>query len=98
LVDVRTEREFNLRHARGAVLVPYGEKSNKEPQFDGTVDSFAGLAKLDKNRQVVFMCNGPECWKSFKASKAASAAGFRDVYWLRGGVPEWVKNDLPTEP
>lgn len=98
LVDVRTEREFNVRRARGAVLVPYAEKSLKEPQFDGSLDSFGGLAKLDKNRPVVFMCNGPECWKSFKASHAATAAGFKDVYWLRGGVPEWVKSELPTEP
>jgi rhodanese-related sulfurtransferase len=98
LVDVRTEREYNARHARGAVLVPYGEKSQKEPQFDGSIDSFGGLTKLDKNRPVVFMCNGPECWKSFKASQTAQAAGFRDVYWLRGGVPEWAKSQLPTEP
>jgi rhodanese-related sulfurtransferase len=98
LVDVRTEREFNARHARGAVLVPYAEKSFKEPQFDSALDSFPGLAKLDKARPTVFMCNGPECWKSFKASHAARAAGFKDVYWLRGGVPEWVKNELPTEP
>src|SRR5262249_21545708 len=83
LVDVRTKREYNARHARGAILVPYGEKSQKEPQFDGSVDTFAGLAKLDKNRPTVFMCNGPECWKSFKASRTAHAAGFKDVYWLR---------------
>lgn len=98
LVDVRTEREFNARRARGAVLVPYGEKSFKEPQFDAALDSFGGLAKLDKNRPAVFLCNGPECWKSYKASKAAAASGFKEVYWLRGGMPEWVKNNLPTEP
>jgi len=98
LIDVRTEREFNARHARGAVLVPYAEKSYKEPQFDGALDAFPGLAKLDKDRSIVFMCNGPECWKSYKASYAARASGFRDVYWLRGGVPEWVRSELPTEP
>jgi rhodanese-related sulfurtransferase len=98
LVDVRTEREFNSRHAKSAVLLPYTEKSFKEPQFDAAVDSFAGIEKLDKNRPVVFMCNGPECWKSYKASYAARSVGFREVYWLRGGVPEWVKSDLPTEP
>jgi len=98
LVDVRTEREYGARHARGAVLVPYAEKSLKEPQFDASLDTFAGLAKLDKNRPTVFMCNGAECWKSYKASSAAHGAGFKEVYWLRGGVPEWVKSELPTEP
>ncbi len=98
LVDVRTEREFNARHARGAVLLPYVEKSLKEPQFDASADVFAGLAKLEKDRPAVFMCNGAECWKSYKASSAARAAGFKEVFWLRGGLPEWVKSDLPTEP
>lgn len=98
LVDVRTEREFNARHARGAVLVPYVEKSLKEPQFDAAVDTFSGLTRLDKTRPVVFLCNGAECWKSYKASSAARAAGFAEVYWLRGGLPEWVRSELPTEP
>lgn len=98
LVDVRTEREFAARHARGSINVPYGEKSLKEPQFDDKADSFAGLAKLRKDQPVVFLCNGAECWKSYKASKVARDAGFATVYWLRGGVPEWTKQGLPTVP
>ncbi|GAB4474222.1 MAG: hypothetical protein OHK0044_18820 [Burkholderiaceae bacterium] len=98
LVDVRTEREFKARHARGAIHVPYGEKSLKEPDFDASVDAFAGLAKLGKDEPLVFLCNGAECWKSYKASKWARTAGYSNVYWLRGGMPEWVAAGLPTEP
>ncbi|HXF47180.1 MAG TPA: rhodanese-like domain-containing protein [Burkholderiaceae bacterium] len=98
LVDVRTEREFKARRARGALLIPYGEKSLKEPDFDASVDSFAGLDRLAKNEPIVFFCNGPECWKSYKASKWARNAGYTNVYWLRGGMPEWVASGLPTEP
>lgn len=98
LVDVRTDREFKARHARGAIHVPYGEKSLKEPDFDATADSFAGLAKLGKGEALVFLCNGAECWKSYKASKWARDAGYANVYWLRGGMPEWVSLGLPTEP
>lgn len=98
LVDVRTEREFKARRARGAINVPYGEKSLKEPDFDATVDSFAGLAKLGKDEPLVFLCNGAECWKSYKASKWARNAGYTNVYWLRGGMPEWTALGLPTEP
>ncbi len=98
LVDVRTEREFKARHARGAIHVPYGEKSLKEPDFDASVDTFAGLAKLGKDEPLIFLCNGAECWKSYKASKWARDAGYRNVYWLRGGMPEWVAQELPTEP
>jgi rhodanese-related sulfurtransferase/ABC-type phosphate/phosphonate transport system substrate-binding protein len=98
LVDVRTEREFNAKHARGAILVPYGEKSLKAIDFDSKLDSFGGLAKLDKTQPVIFFCNGAECWKSYKASSVARDSGFTTVYWMRGGMPEWNAEQLPTSP
>lgn len=98
LVDVRTEREYNAKHARGAVLIPYGEKSLKAIDFDPKLDSFGGLSKLDKSQPVIFFCNGAECWKSYKASSVARDAGFTSVYWLRGGMPEWNAEQLPTSP
>ncbi len=98
LVDVRTEKEYTFRHARGAVNLPYVEKSLKEIDFDAKKDQFTGLASLNKGDAVVFFCNGPECWKSFKASKAAREAGYTRIYWLRGGMPEWIAQGLPTAP
>ncbi len=98
LIDVRTEREFNTKHARSSALIPYGEKSLKALDFDSKLDSFGGIAKLDKSQPVVFFCNGAECWKSYKASKFARDAGFTSVYWMRGGMPEWVAQQLPTNP
>jgi len=53
---------------------------------------------LGKDERLVFLGNGAECGKSYKASKWASDAGYRNVYWLRGGMPEWVAQELPTEP
>jgi rhodanese-related sulfurtransferase/ABC-type phosphate/phosphonate transport system substrate-binding protein len=98
LVDVRTEKEYLARHPRGAINLPYVEKSLKEIDYDAKKDQFAGLATLGKNDPVVFFCNGAECWKSFKASKAARDAGYTQVYWLRGGMPEWSAQNLPTAP
>lgn len=98
LVDVRTEKEYATRHARGAVNLPYVEKSLKEIDYDVKKDQFPGLASLNKSDALVFFCNGAECWKSFKASKAARDAGYTRVYWLRGGMPEWVAQGLPTQP
>jgi len=98
LVDVRTEREYNTKHAKGAILIPYGEKSLKALDFDPKADSFGGLSKLDKSQPVIFFCNGAECWKSYKASKVAAESGFTSVYWLRGGMPEWTTENLPTNP
>ncbi len=96
MVDVRSDKEYKARHIAGAVLAPYLEKSPKDVAFDPALDDFSALGKLDKARPVIFGCNGAECWKSFKASKAALAQGFAKVYWLRGGLPEWDAKGLPV--
>jgi rhodanese-related sulfurtransferase len=90
LVDTRNDAEYKAGHLPGAALVPYVEKSAKEADFDAKLDQF-DLSKLTKDRRadLIFSCNGPECWKSFKASNAAIKAGYSRVYWFRGGFPEW---------
>ena len=30
-------------------------------------------------------------------AKVAAGKGFKAVYWLRGGLPEWDESGLPTE-
>jgi rhodanese-related sulfurtransferase len=98
VVDTRNDKEFKARHIPNAVFVPYHEKSLKDVAYDVKLDDFAGLDKLDAARPTVFHCNGAECWKSYKASKAALARGFKQVYWFRGGMPEWEAAGLATEP
>ncbi len=90
VIDTRNEAEYKAGHIPGAQLVPYVEKSAKEADYDGSLDRFdlAGLG-ADRKVELIFACNGPECWKSFKASQAAIKAGFQRVYWFRGGFPEW---------
>jgi len=97
LVDTRIESEYKDKHIPGALWLPYGEKSLKDVAFDAKVDNFPGLAKLDREQNIVFQCNGPECWKSYKASRAAIAAGYKHVYWFRGGMPEWEMAGERTE-
>lgn len=94
VVDTRNAKEFQQKHIPGAVHVPYVEKSLKDVAYDARLDDFAGLAKLDKSKPTIFQCNGAECWKSYKASRAALAAGFAKVYWFRGGLPEWDQAGL----
>lgn len=99
LVDTRSQKEFDNERIRGAVLASYFEKSLKELNYDAAKDDFSGLTnlKLDKAKPVVFFCNGPECWKSYKASRAAVQAGYSKVYWFRGGMPEWREKRMPVE-
>ena len=90
VIDVRSANEFAEGHIKGAKNVALKEKSEKKPDFDATLDSF-DLAKLpgDKNAEMIFYCNGLDCWKSYKAATIAIKAGYKKIYWLRGGLPEW---------
>ena len=89
-IDTRNDAEFQAGHVPGAKLVPYVEKSSKDVDFDPSQDQF-DVSQLppDKNSQLVLGCNGPECWKSFKAGTAALKAGYKKIAWFRGGYPEW---------
>ncbi len=98
IVDTRVANEYVEQHIKGAVSIPYKEKSAKSVDFDASQDSF-DLSKLpaDKNTTVIFYCNAGECWKSYKSSKAAVKAGYKNVHWLRGGIPEWKAKGFPVE-
>jgi len=98
MIDSRVANEYAEGHIKGAHNVPYKEKSAKSPDYDASQDSF-DLAKLpgDKGAAIIFSCNGPECWKSYKAAHAAVKAGYKKVYWFRGGFPEWKAKGYPVE-
>lgn len=98
VVDTRVATEYAEAHIKGAVSVPYKEKSAKDVGFDAGADSF-DLAKLpaDKAAPIIFYCNAGECWKSYKASVVAMKAGYKKVHWFRGGIPEWKAKGFPTE-
>jgi len=96
VVDVRTAAEFETKHIPGAKLLPYEEYSARIVGADLSKDGF-DVSKLASNSKVVLYCNGPECWKSFKAAlRANDSKRFEAVYWFRGGMPEWEKAGLPV--
>ncbi|PIF92131.1 rhodanese-related sulfurtransferase [Acidovorax sp. 62] len=97
VVDTRTEKEYRTKRIRGAVWAAYGEKSLKDVAFNAEQDDFKALESLDRTKPLIFSCNGAECWKSYKAARVAADKGFANVYWMRGGLPEWDAEGLPTE-
>lgn len=98
MIDTRVANEFAEGHIKGAINVPYKEKSAKAADFDASMDGF-DVSKLpsDKNATIITQCNGAECWKSYKGASAAMKAGHKKVYWFRGGFPEWKAKGLPVE-
>jgi rhodanese-related sulfurtransferase len=98
MIDTRVAAEFAEKSIKGAIGVTYREKSAKVADFDVKLDSF-DLSKLpaDKNAPVVVFCNAGDCWRSYKAAVVARDAGYKQVHWLRGGMPEWLSKGLPTQ-
>jgi rhodanese-related sulfurtransferase len=98
MIDTRVSNEYAESHIKGAINIPYKEKSAKSPDFDASQDSF-DVSKLpaDKNAPIITSCNGPECWKSYKGAVGAMKAGYKKVYWFRGGYPEWKAKGYPVE-
>jgi len=86
LVDARTQVEFSETHLPGAVLVPARLVAAKLP----------ALVK-NKSQAVIFYCNGPNCTKTVKAAKAASALGYTNLLEYKEGLPGWAKSGRKTE-
>jgi rhodanese-related sulfurtransferase len=99
IYDVRKKAEYIDEHIPGAISNPYKEKSEKTPEFDSTkdrldMDKFA----QDKSAPIIVYCNGPRCWKSYKAAVLLKRAGYTKVHWYRNsGMPGWKSKGFPTE-
>ncbi|HRY16308.1 MAG TPA: rhodanese-like domain-containing protein, partial [Candidatus Competibacteraceae bacterium] len=51
----------------------------------------------DKEKSLVFYCNGSPCWKGYKGAAAAIKSGYKQVYWFRDGLPAWIAKSFPVE-
>ncbi len=98
LIDTRVANEYAEGHIKSALSVPYREKSAKSVDFDASRDQF-DLSKLPANKDavIVFYCNGPECWKSYKAAVNAIKGGYSNIHWYRSGFPDWKAKGLPVD-
>jgi rhodanese-related sulfurtransferase len=102
LIDTRVLHDYLAGHIPGAIHIAYKERSARAVDFDPAQDEvLAFLTRLRKfapqpNTQLVFYCNGPACWKSWKAAQAVLKNGYRRVYWFRGGMAEWQQNNFET--
>ena len=99
VIDTRIKAEYDTAHIPNAHSVTYAEKSAKAIDFNPLMDSFdLGKLPADKSAGLVFYCNAGACWKGYKGASAAIKAGYKKVYWFRGGIPEWKEKGYPTDP
>ena len=97
-IDVRKGINYGRGHVPGARYVGYSERSANSTALDPCQDSF-DLTMLpdDQGTALVFYSHGDTGWKSCKAPVTAIRAGYKKVYWMRGGLASWVARGYPLE-
>ena len=84
ILDVRTAKEFEDTHIKGAQNIDL-----KAPDFKEKID------KLDRNGIYLAYCRKGK--GSAKAMNLLKKAGFKQVYSLAGGIMKWEEEGLPLE-
>jgi len=79
LVDVRTAREFNLGHIKGA----------KNFDFFSSGQFKSGFETLDKSKPVFVYCQSGN--RSQKAARRLVNMGFEEIIDLAGGYNAWSR-------
>lgn len=86
LLDNRLAADYDKERIAGAVrLAPDDLMPNPK-----LADQFG------KDDVIVNYCNGVKCWRSSGAIVLLQHLGFKNLYWYRDGIPDWVKKDYPT--
>tara|TARA_R110002073_G_scaffold325785_1_gene505174 strand:- start:2752 stop:3174 length:423 start_codon:yes stop_codon:yes gene_type:complete len=87
-IDVRGNDDFNRGHIPGA-----SHLSVKSEAF--TTDNLRKI--VDKDKVVIFYCNGAACMGSSIASKKAIEWGWTRILYYRAGFKEWKENGLAIQ-
>ncbi|WP_333655595.1 rhodanese-like domain-containing protein [Dissulfurispira sp.] len=86
LLDNRLKADYDKEHITGAVLFTVDELL-KNPKLANT---------YKKDDVLINYCNGVKCWRSPAAALLLKHLGFKNIYWYRDGLPDWIKKDYPT--
>lgn len=86
IIDARKKSDVAKGYIEGAVSLPNTETNG------------ASLAKHipSKSTPVAFYCNGIKCGRSVKSAKIAIAEGYTNIFWFRGGIQDWEKENYPV--
>lgn len=79
LLDVRTPKEYRAGHIEGAELINFFDSD-----FVERVE-----ANFDKSQPLLLYCRSGN--RSAKATAKLKAAGFSEIYDLKGGYRAWEK-------
>ncbi len=81
LVHTLSEIEYDIQHIPGSINIPTS-RINESTNLDHHLPE-------DKTIPLIFYCMGVHCSYSKRASLKAIRLGYKNVYWFKGGIPEW---------
>lgn len=79
LVDARIRKDRDYGHIETSISLPDIE----------TNCSTLNNINADKDRHMLFYCNGIQCGRSVVSIKVARSCGYHNLSWFRGGFAEW---------
>ena len=88
VLDNRPADEFEKERIPGSVRL------NSDDLLDNA--KLAESAGLKKDDVIINYCNGEKCWRSPAVSVMLQDLGYKNINWLRAGLPEWIKKGYPT--
>ncbi len=99
LVDVRTEREYNTKHARNSILIPYGEKSLKALDFDSKsrIRSAGCPSSTSRSRSFSF-ATAPSAGSRTRRQRSLSNRASPRCTGCVAGCRSGATENLPTNP
>ncbi len=84
LIDVRTKKEYDQAHLKGATLIDINQK-----------DFVSKIETLDKSKKVLVYC--AVGGRSNRAANVMKQLGFQEVYDLRNGIRGWIQSKKPVD-
>jgi rhodanese-related sulfurtransferase len=86
VIDSRKKTEYIKGHIEGAVNIVNTELMFEDLEFIAP----------DRNRALLFYCNGARCLRSSDSITRATGWGYTNIFWFRGGWKEWTEKRLPV--
>lgn len=88
ILDNRPAEEYEKEHLPGAVRL------NSDDLLENS--ALAAGAGLKTDDTIVCYCNGELCWRSPAVAVMLQNLGYRNINWLRSGLPGWIKKGYET--
>lgn len=97
LIDVRTKREFQHLHPKGAINIPiFFEQKGQRVYNENFLEAIYKASKQNLNQSIILICRSGSRTKL--AANLLAYNKFTNVYNVRYGFQyDWIKVNLPTQ-